>query len=1261
MSIKRRFEDNSDVEEFYKDKALQERIKKYYEDHPQESEEKDRMLLASGVEESSKSTKARAKNAKSAISLSDQPATRSRTYIDKKISQCVNAEEVICDYCYSEKGITRTYPPSFLARHQAGKKCVNYKNSSSTIQKDCQVARTFFDECEDMSDLGEIHDIVEHFAESNESDIFKTYFLSNFDSNVTYSKASSVVDKLGDICDENDAEPQSLGDDKKALIQACANQYVQYQEHFYEATYGVKCLSAQSFQEMITIIRTEYYNKFDAVMIDNISIYLFWITNQLSRRGQQYHLDLHHELCERNGIESIVPRSTVGVSNQIKKCLNLYQYGTLQIQWPPGWQIDSYDGFAQLKKVELYLRDPMELISELFVNPEIMFKYRDQIYFEYFNNRSSLNASDIYSEVMCSLWCKNTEEIVRKKNPEGKIMPLIFYSDGVQLNDHIHNNVTPVMCTTGNFSDELIDKDISKCVIGYLPNLLNTKAALRDHLYKIFSKTEAELEIRRFDLLVEREYWKEIVKGLRKHWETGIQMHVLGKGIKTFFPCVAFFVGDDPQQHRQAGLECGNCIHGCIYCTYSYKDGLYNDKIHLPRDANDIIKRCCEAERSLYEHASGRVLSRSEESNLKYLKAQNIHPFVNPMSFAPMGDSNNNIFRATPPDLLHNFCAGLMKSLVKSIISIIYAVSKISDLYKDAGYIFDRRIINFEYVTQEMPHVHWTYFKEGIMRYLAIDASSRSHSTGSFGGYKSTSFISLLIQIHYAIGHDSKILPSSNFVVKKNQIEDIQGRVHRAICSVLDCYFDAKRSKWDEKSLLVFSKKIKNLYTHYMLVWDLNVALLSFDLDHTKVCKQRNPHKIFHLEDTIRYFGSLNHCDTSSWEGIHRSVTTGVYSVTSKRQKSLCLEMLLKCNLNNHSKHLDRIVKIRLKPRQILEDMQSDTLDDGIHFSPLDHHAQVPFTLHYSTRSLQLSTGWDHVTSYEPINTVQKFLGLMYDIDFASAVSHSCDIDWRNDEVMREYSTKFVGALKYCSDPNTSLGQGKLFATPRGNIHRARNELFQSKYDFALVKISVDSSADEESDRDSLSDGRSRRSKQGDDRITTTILLKLILFILIENKNSDNKVDHIFCLGQELYPMKSKKAEKKINKSTILGKQFCWAGHPLVKTKFKYHFIPVESIVRLVLVVPSFKDSSSYINRNKPKPDDTFYLIDRIFFDRTGWDEEVVQEEFFVKSTAEQIEFMARWSLGNIQVHGGSRGSGGAAENHNGDSIFEDDDNYDSR
>ena len=73
-----------------------------------------------------------------------------------------------------------------------------------------------------------------------------------------------------------------------------------------------------------------------------------------------------------------------------------------------------------------------------------------------------------------------------------------------------------------------------------------------------------------FDLLVEREYsWREIKEGIKQHSDNGgVREHVLGQGMKLLFPCVAFFVGDDPQQHRQAGLQEGHSLHGWTYCNY---------------------------------------------------------------------------------------------------------------------------------------------------------------------------------------------------------------------------------------------------------------------------------------------------------------------------------------------------------------------------------------------------------------------------------------------------------------------------------------------------------------------------------------------------------------------------------------------------------------------------------------------------------------------------------------------------------------------
>jgi hypothetical protein len=91
----------------------------------------------------------------------------------------------------------------------------------------------------------------------------------------------------------------------------------------------------------------------------------------------------------------------------------------------------------------------------------------------------------VYSDVMTSPWSKETENLVLSKDPEGHIMPLIFYTDGVQVSSNARNKVTPVMVTLGNFSDELLQKDCSKRVIAYLPNFKgNSKDNIKAHLMR---------------------------------------------------------------------------------------------------------------------------------------------------------------------------------------------------------------------------------------------------------------------------------------------------------------------------------------------------------------------------------------------------------------------------------------------------------------------------------------------------------------------------------------------------------------------------------------------------------------------------------------------------------------------------------------------------------------------------------------------------------------------------------------------------------
>ena len=699
--------------------------------------------------------------------------------------------------------------------------------------------------------------------------------------------------------------------------------------------------SQNTIKDMVSLISTKYKRMFSQKLLQNINIYNFWCTHQLTQRAQKDMLTFFNRLC----LNSSIPRSLNGIKQLIHKAVSIYKFGEIHIPYPTGWEIEKL--ILPIDPIIVYLRDPMELIAELFVNPQIMFKYRSHINFRYYNKGSDPTISPIHADLMTSEWCRKTEEIILEKSPDGHILPFIFNSDGAQLGSYINNKTTPLMCTTGNFSDDLIDQDISKCVIGYLPNLKDYKASVWNHLKRIYRSESAVMEqIQLFDRLVERECWNEIIKCVSKRWESGVKLMVLGQGVKLFFPCIAFFVGDEPQQRRQSGLQEGNCIHSCIYCTYCYKDGVYK-YIHRRRNYDDIKHRCNQAEISISKLNHNVQLTPHELANMKYLREQNIHPYSNPLYNAPMG-YNNNVFTCTPPDTLHLFCAGLMKSLTKTVVSIVHGVTTKNKSFVNSKGLFDSRISNFESV-HDMPHLHWTKMKGGIMRFAGKTYQELGRSSGSFGVFRTSTFISLLFQIYYSIGFNGEIVPNKRATFTKGKksvvIEDIQGPILKTIYYLLDLYLDVKRREWTEENIHTLSAKLQNLYAYYIIVWTINQTITQMKFDRDRKCQQRNPHKMFHLPMFISKFGSLRNKDTSSWERFHKTASTGTWDQTSKRQLEMSKEMALKYNVNNYSKALQFLANIHNDPVKIINYLQEDEHDGSVLYEAMKNYKKYYFKI----------------------------------------------------------------------------------------------------------------------------------------------------------------------------------------------------------------------------------------------------------------------------------------------------------------------------
>ena len=60
----------------------------------------------------------------------------------------------------------------------------------------------------------------------------------------------------------------------------------------------------------------------------------------------------------------------------------------------------------------------------------------------------------------------------------------------------------------------------------------------------------------------------------------------------------------------------------------------------------------------------------------------------------------------------------------------------------------------------------------------------------------------------------------------------------------------------------------------------------------------------------LKYFGPVDKADTSSWESVHRSMTVGVWELTSKRHQSMIEEMVNQCIHLNYTSTCDLITAI---------------------------------------------------------------------------------------------------------------------------------------------------------------------------------------------------------------------------------------------------------------------------------------------------------------------------------------------------------------
>jgi len=123
----------------------------------------------------------------------------------------------------------------------------------------------------------------------------------------------------------------------------------------------------------------------------------------------------------------------------------------------------------------------------------------------------------------------------------------------------------------------------------------------------------------------------------------------------------------------------------------------YFDENNFRKLNHELLNNLRFAQTSYLKVLRDQPRGNDEKKCLNNVQKKGYHPIYNPFFDADFGP-NNSIYNS-PPDLLHCFCAGMIKSVLLRTLYIIDAVSK----YDGKDYNFSQNAVLFDMRLRQFP------------------------------------------------------------------------------------------------------------------------------------------------------------------------------------------------------------------------------------------------------------------------------------------------------------------------------------------------------------------------------------------------------------------------------------------------------------------------------------------------------------------------------------------------------------------------------
>ena len=402
-------------------------------------------------------------------------------------------------------------------------------------------------------------------------------------------------------------------------------------------------------------------------------------------------------------------------------------------------------------------------------------------------------------------------------------------------------------------------------------------------------------------------------------------------------------------------------------------------------------------------------------------------------------------------------------------------------------------------------------------------------------------------------------------------------------------YFACKCNEYTQDQIQLLERMGVRMEAHIKVLWNLKQAIM---YEIPREILMRKLHAPCHIPQHIKQFGPIIYADTDVYESSHKFFTTGVWRGTSKRHESLLKEMTTASVIQSHAGHLNFYTTLKLTNgiNKCEEKFGPKNGSEGFIINPFTNIADIRFVItaeKYAGNNILKGCGpnsesfTDKIFGHSSLPTM-KSLSQYLRGKFSNKVWN----EMTKVNTMFEFS--IVRAASYEGSEESGVGKGVLYAMSKNNGKFKR-------YDFVTVKVLYEE------------DGVEKEVDQ------VAQILSIIQLHLYELNNKNERVEKRcvwYLIVQYMKECPRQTISNKPNTSQHEHiKHLRWERN--AGGKFTSNMINMDCLVGSAMVIPYF---SNIVSNKKigtptigsPLNSDTFWCLDRKFFDRSGWEELVV-------------------------------------------------------